>query len=109
VTTWLWLAGAILSEVSATISLKLSDGFTKLVPGVVVVVGYGASFVMLAQALKRGMPVGVAYSVWAAVGVALIAAIGVVFLRESLTWVQVAGLGLVIAGVVAIQSGSGVH
>lgn len=107
--TWVLLAAAILTEVSATVSLKLSDGFTKLVPSVVVVVGYGASFVLLAQALKRGMPVGVAYSVWAACGVALVASIGVVFLRESLTWVQVVGLGLVIGGVVAIQSGGTVH
>ena len=107
--TWVILAAAILSEVTATVSLKLSEGFSKPVPSAIVVIGYLASFYLLAMALKRGMPVGVAYSVWAAVGVALIAGIGVVFLKESLTWLQVAGMGLVVVGVVAIQSGGAVH
>src|SRR5689334_2751184 len=107
--TWLLLAGAILSEVTATISLKLSDGFSKLAPSVVVVIGYLLSFYLLALALKRGMPVGVAYSVWAAAGVALIAAIGVLFLKESLTGVQYAGMAMVVLGVVAIQAGATVH
>ncbi len=107
--TWLLLAAAIVSEVTATVSLKYSEGFSKLWPSVVVVIGYGLSFVLLAQALKRGMPVGVAYSVWAAVGVALIAALGYVFFKENLNWVQISGLVLVIVGVVAIQSGTSVH
>jgi small multidrug resistance pump len=68
VVTWILLGCAILSEVSATISLKLSDGFSELVPSVVVVVGYIASFLLLARALKRGLPVGVAYGVWAPAG-----------------------------------------
>jgi small multidrug resistance pump len=105
---WVLLAGAILSEVLATISLRLSEGFSKAIPSTVVVVGYLLSFVLLAQVLKRGLSVGVAYGIWAAVGVSLVALIGAVFLGESLTWVQVGGLVLVIAGVVAVQSGASV-
>ena len=103
---WLFLAGAILSEVLATTFLKLSEGFTKLVPSIVVVVGYVAAFGMLSQALTRGMTIGVAYGVWAAVGVALVAIVGATLLGESLTWVQVGGIALVIAGVLALELGA---
>jgi small multidrug resistance pump len=103
---WVLLAGAILSEVAATISLRLSEGFTKAVPSTIVVIGYLASFALLSQVLKRGMAVGVAYGIWAAVGVSLVALIGAAFLGETLTWVQVGGLALVIIGVVAVQSGA---
>jgi small multidrug resistance pump len=103
---WLFLAGAIVSEVVATTFLKLSEGFTKLVPSIVVVVGYIAAFAMLSQALTRGMTIGVAYGVWAAVGVALVAIVGAAFLGESMTWVQVGGIALVIAGVLALELGA---
>ncbi|MFD3746843.1 DMT family transporter [Nocardia sp. NPDC058633] len=103
--TLLFLALAIATEVTATVSLKLSEGFTKLVPSIVVVVGYGAAFYFLSQALKRGMAIGVAYGIWSAVGVAAIATIGVLFLGERLTFVQVGGIGLVILGVLALELG----
>jgi small multidrug resistance pump len=103
---WLFLAGAILSEVAATTALKLSEGFTRLVPSIVVVVGYLAAFALLSQTLARGMGIGVAYGVWAAAGVALVATVGAVFLGESLTWVQIGGIGLVIAGVLALELGA---
>lgn len=106
---WLMLAGAILSEVTATIMLKLSDGLSRWLPSTIVLLGYVVSFVLLAQVLKRGLAVGVAYAIWAAVGVSLVALFGVVFLGESLTWVQVLGLALVIAGVVAVESGTTAH
>lgn len=103
---WLFLAGAILSEVVATTFLKLSEGFTKLVPSIVVVVGYVVAFGMLSQALTRGMTIGVAYGVWAAVGIALVAIVGAAFLGESMTWIQVGGIALVIAGVLALELGA---
>ncbi|WP_327114892.1 multidrug efflux SMR transporter [Nocardia sp. NBC_01730] len=106
--TLLLLALAIASEVTATVSLKLSDGFSKLIPSFVVVVGYVAAFFFLSQALKRGMAIGVAYGIWSAVGVAAIAVIGVLFLDEPLTLVQVVGIGLVILGVLALELG-GAH
>jgi len=103
---WLFLAGAIVSEVVATLALKASDGFSRLVPSVVVVVGYVVAFAMLSQALTRGMAVGVAYGVWAAVGVALVAIAGAVLFGESMTAIQVGGIALVIAGVLAIELGA---
>ena len=102
---WIWLVGAILLEVFATTSLKFSEGFTRLLPSALVVGGYAGAFYLLSQALSRGMPLGVAYGVWAAAGVALLAVIGAVFLGESLTWVQVGGIALVIAGVMALEMG----
>jgi small multidrug resistance pump len=108
VVVWVFLAGAIAAEVTATVALRLSEGFSKLVPSVVVVVGYVAAFAMLSQVLVRGLGIGVAYGIWSAAGVALIALIGVAFLGESLTWVQIAGLVAVIGGVVALEMG-GAH
>jgi small multidrug resistance pump len=104
--TWLLLAVAIAAEVTATISLRLSEGFSKLVPSVVVVVGYVIAFTALSFALKRGLSLGIAYAIWAAAGIALVAIVGVLFLDERLTAVQVGGLALVIAGVVALELGS---
>jgi small multidrug resistance pump len=103
---WLFLVGAILTEVTATTALKLSAGFTRVVPSIVVVVGYVAAFTFLSQALSRGMGIGVAYGIWAATGVALVAIVGAVFLGESLTWVQTGGIALVIAGVLALELGA---
>jgi small multidrug resistance pump len=106
---WLWLAGAILAEVTATLSLRFSDGFSRLLPAALVVVFYGASFYCLSRALIRGMPLGVAYGVWAAAGVTLIALLGVAVLGERLTPEQVVGVVLVIAGVLALELGRADH
>lgn len=103
---YVFLVLAILAEVTATVSLKLAEGFTKPVPSVVVVVGYAAAFVLLSLALNRGLGIGVAYGVWAATGVVLVAMVGVTFLGESLTLVQVGGIGLVIGGVLALELGA---
>ncbi|WP_191247358.1 DMT family transporter [Amycolatopsis deserti] len=103
---YILLALAIAAEVTATVSMKLSEGFTKLWPSVVVVAGYLVAFAALASVLKRGMPVGVAYAIWAAVGVAAVAIIGVLFLGEPVNLTIVAGLALVVGGVVLIEVGS---
>ncbi|MBB6172589.1 small multidrug resistance pump [Nocardiopsis mwathae] len=105
---WLLLFGAIGAEVVATISLRFSDGFTRLVPSLITLAGYGTAFWLLSQVLKQGMNIGVAYGVWAALGVALVAAVGALFLGEPLTWLQVGGIGLVIMGVLALEMG-GAH
>ncbi|WP_024803946.1 multidrug efflux SMR transporter [Nocardia sp. BMG51109] len=104
--TFLLLVLAIASEVTATVSLKLSEGFTKLVPSIIVVAGYGGAFFFLSQTLKRGMSIGVAYGVWSAIGVAAVATIGALFLDESLTAVQMGGIVLVIVGVLALELGA---
>ncbi|MGI5131763.1 DMT family transporter [Pseudonocardia sp. CA-107938] len=103
---WFWLFGAIAAEVFGTISLRFAEGFTRPLPSVFVVLGYGFAFFALSQALVRGMPVGVAYGTWSALGVLLVAGIGAAFLGESLTWVQVGGLVLVVAGVLALELGA---
>ena len=103
---WVLLIGAILSEVSATLALKASDGFSKVVPTIVVVVGYVLAFVLLSQVLKRGMNLGVAYGIWAAAGVGLVALAGVVLFKEGLTWIQIGGLVLVAGGVLALELGA---
>ena len=104
--TWVLLGVAIIAEVTGTISLRFSEGFSKPLPSVLVVIGYGTAFVLLSVVLQRGMAIGVAYAVWAAAGVALVALVGVLFLGESLTLFQIGGLVAVIAGVVALELGA---
>ena len=91
----------------ATTSLKQSEGFTKPLWSVVVVVGYGLSFFLMAQALKT-IPVSVAYAVWSGAGTAVVAAIGMVFLGEPVSLMKVAGVALIVAGVVVLNAG-GAH
>ena len=97
-----WLALAIGSEIIATVSLKLSDGFTKAIPAVVVVLGYGFSFYALSVTL-RSIPLGVVYAVWSGVGTAAVVLIGVFLFREVLDTIKVAGIGLIIVGVVMLN------
>ena len=103
---YLLLALAIVAEVSGTVSLKLTEGFTKPLPSIVVVVGYGVAFTALALVLKLGMPIGVAYAIWAAAGVALVAIIGVVFFGDKMTLAMIGGLALIIGGVVLLELGA---
>ena len=105
---WLLLAAAIVSEVLATTALKLSDGLTRWGWTAVVAVGYLASFLLLAWALKLRMPVGIAYAVWAGTGTAAIALIGAMFLGENMNLVKAAGIALIIAGV-AVLNLAGAH
>jgi small multidrug resistance pump len=100
---WLLLAGAILTEVIATSALKLSDGLSKLLPTIVVAVGYILSFVLLAQALKLHLQVSIAYAVWSGAGTAAIAVIGMLWLDEPLNLAKVVGIALVILGVVVLN------
>ncbi|MEW9529471.1 multidrug efflux SMR transporter [Microbispora sp. NPDC049125] len=100
---WFLLAVAIASEVLATSALKLSDGLTRWGWTAAVAVGYVASFLLLAWALKLRMPVGIAYAVWAGAGTAAIAVIGALFLDESMNLLKAAGIGLIICGVVVLN------
>jgi small multidrug resistance pump len=103
-TTWLLLAGAIVSEVTATLSLKRALDHPSLYA--VVAVGYVAAFVLLTFTLKEGMGIGVAYGIWAACGVALTAVASKVFFNEPLTEVMMVGIGLIIAGVLLVELGA---
>lgn len=106
---YLFLASAILSEVIATLSLRASDGFSRWPFVAVLVVGYVLSFVALSAALGRGVPLGLAYGIWAAVGVAAVAVLSIPLFGETLSRLQVGGLVLVIAGVVALELGAASH
>lgn len=102
--SFLLLALAILSEVTGTTSLKLSQGFTKLIPSIAVVIFYGLSFVLLSLTLKR-MQVGVVYAIWSAVGTALIATIGVIWFKEPVTAIKIGSIALIILGVIGLNLG----
>ncbi|OBK81307.1 SMR family transporter [Mycobacterium sp. 1164985.4] len=97
------LAGAIVFEVVATLSLRASEGFRKKAWIAPVVIGYLASFYMLWLTLALGMPVGIAYGVWTACGVALVAVIARFVFTEPLTWLMALGIALVIGGVLTIE------
>jgi len=99
---WLYLAIAIAAEVVGTSSLRASEGFTKLVPSLVVVAGYGLAFFFLSLTLKE-IPVGVAYAIWSGAGVTLIAAIGWIFFGQRLDAAAILGMGLIVAGVVVLN------
>jgi small multidrug resistance pump len=98
----LFLAVAILLEITGTTALKLSDGFTRLAPSVVVLVGYASSFFMLSQAL-RGIDLSTAYAVWSGVGTALVAATGMVWFGEPAGIWKLASLALIVVGVAGLH------
>jgi small multidrug resistance pump len=100
---WLTLAGAILIEVFATLCLRASDGFGKKAWIAPMLIGYLVSFTLLSVTLSLGMPVGVAYGVWSAAGVALIAVIARVLFRDPLSPLMMGGIALIIAGVLTIE------
>lgn len=101
--SWLALAGAILVEVFSTLGLRASDGFRRRRWIAPVLIGYVGSFALLWLTLALGMPVGVAYGVWSACGVALVAVLARVLFAEPLTLTMLAGIGLIIAGVLTIE------
>ena len=100
--TALILFFAILSEVIATTALKLSEGFTKLIPSIVVVIGYGLSFYLLSISLKV-IPIGLAYAIWSGVGIVLTVIAGIIIWRESLDWARVLGIIFIILGILIIN------
>ncbi|WP_326723914.1 multidrug efflux SMR transporter [Streptomyces sp. NBC_00243] len=104
---YILLAGAIAAEVAATTAMKYSDGFSKLWPSLVTVLGYVIAFALLAQTLKT-VSVGTAYAIWAGAGTAVIAAIGMMFLGEGLSAAKLGGIVLIIGGVVLLNLG-GAH
>jgi small multidrug resistance pump len=103
---YVFLAIAIASEVVGTTFLKFTSGDRQVwwaYP--IVVVGYVVSFVMLSLTLSKGVPLGIAYAIWAGAGVVLVAIISWLAFRETLTWPQIIGMVLVIGGVVLLEAG----
>lgn len=100
--SWLFLALAIVAEVVATSALKSSEGFTRLAPTALVVVGYVIAFYFLALAIKV-IPVGIAYAVWAGLGIVLISLIGWLVFQQKLDAPGVIGMALILSGVLVIN------
>ncbi|HEX3283286.1 MAG TPA: SMR family transporter [Mycobacterium sp.] len=100
---WVALTGAILFEVVATLALRASEGLRKRIWIVPVTVGYLASFYLLWLTLRLGMHVGIAYGVWTACGVALVAVAAKILFDEPLTWLMALGIALIIGGVLTIE------
>lgn len=92
------LAGAIISEVIGTTALNLSNGFSNLIPSIIVLLGYGMSFYLLSLALTD-LPVGMIYATWSGVGVVAIAVVGILFFDEQIDMAGALGFTLIIAGV----------
>ena len=100
--TYIYFAAAIISEVVATSALKASEQFTKLIPSLLVIIGYGISFYLLTLVLKT-IPVGITYAIWAGVGIVLVALVGAILYKQIPDIPAVIGMGLIIAGVVIIN------
>ena len=101
-TVVVYLILTILFEVTGTTALKLSQGFSRLAPSLVVVVSYCLSFYLLSLTLKK-MEVGVVYAIWSAVGTALIATIGILWFKEPISVLKIGSLALIILGVVGLN------
>ena len=97
-----YLVLTILFEVTGTTALKLSQGFSHLVPSLVVVVSYCLSFYLLSLTLKK-MEVGVVYAIWSAVGTVLIATIGILWFKEPISVLKIGWLALIILGVIGLN------
>ena len=98
----LYLLLAIAAEVTATTALKASGSFTRLLPSVVVLVGYGAAFYLLSRSLET-ISLSAAYAAWSGLGILLVAAAGAIFYKQSLDLAAVVGMALIVAGVLVLN------
>lgn len=100
--SYVYLAMAILAEVTATSLLKASEEFTRPLPSLMVILGYGCAFYLLTLVL-RTIPVGVAYALWSGLGIVLVAVAGAVFYKQVPDWAAVVGIALIVLGVMIIH------
>ena len=99
---YLYLAFAIIAEVTATSALKATEEFTKLYPSLIVIIGYGVAFYFMTLVL-RTIPVGITYAVWSGLGVVLVAIVGAVLYKQIPDVAAIIGMGLIITGVLVIH------
>ncbi len=102
---YIFLLAAILAEVIGAIATRQSNGFTKPVPTFIAVIGVVGAYYLLSLSLKNGMPIGVAYGIWAALGITILAILGIFLFKESLSFIQFGGILLIVAGVLALELG----
>jgi small multidrug resistance pump len=100
--TYLFLLLAVVAEVVATSALKASENFSRLIPSILVVAGYGTAFTLLSLTLKT-LPLGVAYAIWSGVGTALVAVVGWLVYKQYLDLPAIAGIALIIAGTIVLN------
>ena len=105
---WLLLTLGIITEVSAVTCMKLSDGFTKLIPSVIAVILMGVSLAVFMFALKR-FDLSFAYAIWAGLGIAFVAIVGVLYFKEPVTAMKVASIALIVIGVVGLNISELIH
>ena len=98
----MYLTMAIVAEVIATTMLKASEGFTRLWPSLLVVLGYGGAFWGLSMVVKS-MPLGIVYAIWSGMGIVLVSVAAVFVYQQKLDWPAIVGMGLIIAGVLVIN------
>lgn len=106
--SWLFLILAIVLEVAGTVAMKLSEGFTKFTPSVLLFVFYGFSFAFVTISLKK-IDMSVTYAVWSGLGTALITLIGMYFFKEPVTIIKFASIGLIILGLIGLNIGGSSH
>ena len=99
---WFYLAGAIALEAAGTTSMKLSYGFTKLAPSILIFLFYAASFMALTFALK-GIDVSLAYAIWSGIGTVIIATIGILYFQEPATALKIVSIGIIVVGVAGLK------
>lgn len=99
---WVYLFIGIVFEVLGTISMKYAEGFTKLIPSVLVFIFYGSSLAALVFVLEK-MEVGIAYGIWASAGTALIAIIGILFFKEQVSIAKIVSISLIILGILGLE------
>ncbi|PTN11390.1 DMT family transporter [Nitrosomonas aestuarii] len=99
---YLYLAMAIIAEVIATSALKSSEEFTRLIPSIVVVLGYGTAFYLLSLVLKT-IPVGIAYAIWAGMGIVLVAIVAAIMFKQVPDLPAIVGMMLIVLGVIVIH------
>ena len=100
--TYLYLALAIIAEVAATSALKASEEFTKIIPVMIVIVGYGIAFYFMTLVF-RVLPIGITYAIWSGLGIVLVAIVGFLFYKQTLDIPAIIGMGLIISGVIVIN------
>lgn len=102
---YIFLIAAILSEVIGSVATRQSSGFTRPWPTAIAIVGVLGAYYLLSLSLKNGMPLGVAYGIWGALGIMVLAVISAFYFKEHLSMVQVLGIILIIGGVLALELG----
>ena len=104
--SWFFLALAILFEVAGTISLKLSEGFARLLPSILIFVFYGISFSFTTLALKK-LDLSVVYAIWSGLGTALVVIVGILYFKEQVTLIKILSICLIVFGVIGLNLGGG--